>query len=70
MSPAIEKNVPLPKKSEVRYPFLQMEVGDSFYAENLNSANASAQYHRKTKGWLFKTQRDPKQKSGRIWRVA
>lgn len=30
----IENNVPIPDKGNSKYPWLEMEVGDSFFVEN------------------------------------
>lgn len=39
----IEKNIPLPKNTALweKYPFGEMEVGDSFYVENMNASRFS-----------------------------
>ena len=70
----IDKNVPIPKKTGVgcpsKYPFLDMEVGDSFYIEGKNegkAARASAASCTKRHGLRFSGR---KEGSGhRIWRV-
>ncbi len=43
MTFVIEKNVPLPEKNiRWKYPFDQMEVGDSFFVANKESTQMSA----------------------------
>ena len=69
----IEKNIPLPerKSREIKYPFADMQVGDSFYAEKgwQTVYNAST-YFRKTRkllNWKFRCA--PEGDGCRIWRV-
>jgi hypothetical protein len=80
MEVQIEKNIPIPepKKRKTKYPFQQMEVGDSFFyplKEECNTAllqmklnNAACTYCRKNnEGKKFKT---TQLKSGvRVWRI-
>lgn len=69
----IEKNIPAPliKKTgaQNKYPFSQMEVGDSFFvagAKRISLTNA-AKYHTRTKGWRFSAATVPG--GARCWRV-
>lgn len=73
----IEKNVPIPQRGlfhqrQSKYPFRNMEVGDSvYYAERAEAklALASAYKHGRDKEWAFTGRFDP---TGgcRIWRTA
>lgn len=65
--PRIEKNVPLPQ----RYPFAQMEIGDSFAVpEGINRTRVSvaAKRHGDKHGQKF-TVRIMPDRSFRCWRV-
>lgn len=64
----IEKNVPLPGVAAT-YPFEQMEVGDSFFAEGktANQLQNAASHWRKRKGWKFATRTE--EGGARIWRT-
>ena len=72
----IEKGVPVPPKSrnggrKLKYPFDQMEVGDSFAAnapQNTVLSSARA-YARRNPGMTFTT-REIDKKSCRVWRIA
>jgi hypothetical protein len=67
---AIEKGIPAPVGKNHKYPWDNMEVGDSFFVEGATTTqmagNITAQ--RRRLGWSF-SQR--KQNGGvRVWRVA
>jgi len=71
----IDKNVPIPESQSGpgrprKYPFPDMEVGDSFYAEGKKEAEkadvASKKYGTKY-GCRFTCRRD--EGGGRIWRI-
>lgn len=64
----IEKNIPLPEKRSV-YPFADMKVGDSFFAEGkkTNQLQNAAKHWVKSKGWKFTAQSTDD--GARIWRV-
>lgn len=65
--PRIEKNVPLPQ----RYPFAQMEIGDSFAVpENVSRTAVSIAAHRhgKEHGTKFTVRMMP-DRSFRCWRI-
>lgn len=69
----IEKNVPLVQKSgagrKPKYPFRQMEVGDSFVVRggNLKTMRTTARIAGLKLGWTFKSQ---EQEGGvRVWRT-
>ena len=66
----VEKDVPMPDKIPSKYPFKNMEVGDSFYAEGMKTSqlsNASA-YWAKKKGYKFEARAE--QGGTRVWRTA
>jgi len=65
----IEKNIPLPrnKTKPNKYPFSDMEIGDSFYTEGASVMSAAC-IHAKRKGGKFLCR---KQGNGtRVWRTA
>jgi hypothetical protein len=73
----IEKNIPMPNlgknRRAVKYPFMQMEVGDSFFVElehnhkNHNTLSTAAYQAAKRLGVVFTKQ---KVENGyRVWRV-
>ncbi len=70
----IEKNIPVPGDVKIdkrkKYPFDQMNVGDSFFAKNktARSLSNSSQWHAKKTGKKFTctTEAD----GARCWRVA
>lgn len=69
----IEKGVPLPKKlsQNARYPFAEMEVGDSFFipnAKRLMTAGSISQYCTKKTGKKFSSRREGN--GIRVWRIS
>ena len=66
----IEKNIPISNDGRLcKYPFDQMEVGDSFFVpkDEAEKARSSAWKYAKRKGMRFETR---KEKDGaRIWRT-
>ncbi len=66
----IEKNVPLPTEhGNTKYPFMQMEVGDSFFADGIPSSARTAAYaHAKRYGITLVSKREAN--GYRIWRTA
>lgn len=70
----IERDVPLPAVRGATYPFGDMEVGDSFFVEGLETSNErklrSAIFKaRKRLGWQFILRQDDKRDGYRIWRT-
>jgi len=53
----IDKNVPMPvmQGRESKYPFSEMEVGDSFFVAGMtsNQMNNASSHYRKKHGWSF-----------------
>lgn len=80
MSVQIEKNIPIPepKKRKCKYPFNEMEVGDSFFypiENNLSTnemqmrlVNASCSFNRKN-GNTYKFRSTQLKNGVRIWRI-
>jgi len=68
----IEKKIPMPKSDRGRpykYPFEQMEVGDSFFVpkdEAEKARNSALQYARR-EGKIFHTRKE--NDGARIWRT-
>lgn len=67
----IEDGIALTKRSinrESKYPFAQMEVGQSFFAEQSSSpSSAASAFCKKNAGYKFVTRRE---KDGfRVWRT-
>lgn len=64
----IEKNVPMPE-TPAKYPFADMEVGDSFFAENRTPSQLqnSAGTIKKSKGFKFAARAIDG--GARIWRT-
>lgn len=72
----IDKNIPLPTGvnggKESKYPFTQMEVGDSFLApeEQRNAVRSMATYHTRKNKMRFVVRKDEKEANHvRVWRV-
>lgn len=69
----IEKNIPIPSRSRrgMRYPFISMVVGDSFYAPvRAATLYNSSTYFKRTrnfKDWKFRC--SPEADGARIWRI-
>ena len=68
----IEKNVPVPKTRGSKYPFAQMEVGDSFYepsrqTTHLVSASYTFRRRHNLLDWKFVARKE--NYGARIWRV-
>lgn len=72
---SIDKNVPLPEgvARETKWPFADMEVGDSFFAagHTSNQMTNAASHWRKKKGWAFACRNVEEQnvKGARVWRT-
>ena len=67
----IEKNVPIPG-DRAKYPFADMEVGDSFvvHPDNAGNVNSSSMaYTKKCPGVKFRMRKQTETES-RIWRVS
>lgn len=62
----IDKNVPLIPPGRLRYPWDQMEVGDSFYTET-NISSAVAHTNTRKKGKYVIRKETP---GYRVWRIA
>lgn len=69
MDTKIEKGIPIPNgRVGKKYPFAQMEVGDSFVSDaKAQAAAGQMNMVRKPKRWICRTIEDGKV---RIWRVA
>lgn len=66
----IEKNVPLTVAKYVSYPFKDMDVGDSFKVdsiESLGKARAAASHYGCRNGKKFITRKS--EDGGRVWRI-
>lgn len=65
----IDKGVPVPEKMGNKYPFSEMEVGDSFYVDGAtpNQLQNAASYWRKKAGYKFVARRE--NEGARIWRI-
>ena len=77
MTIEIEKGVPLPKRSRGpgrprsgKYPFQQMEVGDSFLISNVASNSVACISGRWAKRTGFKFSQRKVEGGYRVWRVA
>lgn len=65
----IEKGVPMPKSGRKKYPFGQMEVGDSFYTENhFRTVAPSACGYGQRHGKKFSVRKEGE--GTRCWRIA
>jgi hypothetical protein len=70
----VEKNIPLPRPQRAskpsKYPWDQMEIGDSFLVPGKTTAEMSGRvrYAEKTTGFCFTSRSTPE--GCRIWRVA
>jgi hypothetical protein len=72
----IDKGVPIPRakrggpgKRPAIYPWMDMEIGDSFFAEGLTQAHLAAvgSYTERKTGWKFTTRKVPG--GTRVWRI-
>jgi hypothetical protein len=72
----IEKNIPLSPRwaHQTKYPFAQMEVGDSFFVRqteaNKASVYSSIRWARDKFGFRFTAHADNDNGGVRVWRVA
>jgi hypothetical protein len=69
----IEKGIPVTDQrrgNHRKYPWDEMEVGDSFFVpgKSPNTISSSANYQSKTRGWRFKVA--SLEGGVRVWRVA
>lgn len=71
----IEKGIPLSdpralaNKGRSKYPWAQMEVGDSFHARvSSNSLRTTAAHFARKTGWKFVVRKDGE--GARAWRIA
>ena len=74
MSYLIEKNVPYSAVEISKYPFAQMEVGDSFLVPIKDASpscirTSSAQFQRNHPGFRFSIRISKKEGGTRVWRV-
>jgi hypothetical protein len=72
MTITIEKNVPIPKTHErgnKKYPFDEMDVGDSFTCDTPNINNSVRFYAKRNEGKKFTT-RKVGEAQWRVWRTA
>jgi hypothetical protein len=71
----IRQDVPLPEGARNRYPFGQLQVGDSFFVPDRTATSlraSAATYRKKNEGWNF-TVRDAEvdgTTGALIWRTA
>jgi len=69
----IDKGEQLPLQNKLRYPFADMDVGDSLFFEELSqvesAANAAYAYEKKKKNG-FKVTRRKLENGYRLWRIA
>lgn len=67
----IEKNIPMVGSARLKYPFPDMEVGDSFGfpGEKLGTVSSAAAAYGRLHGVKFSVRKMP-DGSGRCWRVA
>lgn len=67
----IEKNIPMTRSARFKYPFPEMEAGDSFGfpGDKLETVSAAASTYRRRHGRKFSVRKMP-DGSGRCWRVA
>lgn len=69
----IEKDKPIPRGTSARYPFSQMEVGDSFFAPKAVStvSQSARKFAIKNPGYHFSCRRETYegQDGTRCWRV-
>lgn len=66
----IDKNIPMPTRRYSKYPFNEMEVGDSFFVEGKSNALLSiAKYFAKSQklDWKFTVRKEVN--GTRIWRI-
>lgn len=67
----IEKNVRFPKRGDgYKYPWKEMEVGDSFTVpaeERARAANSADLYRRNNDKWLYKSKKEGN--LVRFWRI-
>jgi hypothetical protein len=71
---AIERNVPLPPKMECKYPFRDLEVGDSFFVvvgqhetfEKVRARLMSSMRRQRPRQFTMRTIGD----GVRVWRIA
>ena len=68
----IEKNVPAPANPRRRkYPFAEMEVGDSFFAPNIKISSVTYSFARHPgKKFTARTVTENGVKGFRVWRIA
>lgn len=69
----VDKNIPPPTR-KAKYPFAEMQVGDSFFVPDMTtrSLQNAASYYRKTLNYKFesKAREENGVKGARIWRTA
>ncbi len=70
----IEKNIPVPRAYAARekYPFHQMEIGDSFVVpvDRGVAASVACSWYKKKHGMKFVTRKTKDGKFVRVWRIA
>lgn len=67
----IEKNITMPGKKNAKYPWKEMEIGDSFVVPSDKGARFAGQAHAASKalGRAFAVRQMP-DRSYRCWRIA
>jgi hypothetical protein len=71
----IDKGIPVPDSKAgpfAKYPFASMEIGDSFFSENISSVGVAASFNGKKQGKKFICRRVTEDgiSGARVWRVS
>ena len=70
----IEKTIPIPRAHATRgkYPFHQMEIGDSFVVpvDRRIAASVACDWYKRKHGMKFVTRKTEDGKFVRVWRIA
>ena len=68
----IDKNVAMPPKAgRKKYPFAEMEIGDSFFSPDLSIRNCGPYFTpHKPKKFAARTSTESGVKGVRVWRIA
>ena len=68
MTIKIDQNVPIPARENRKYPFKQMEIGESFFVPGKISSDLSTAIYRPKK-FTFRTTIESGVKGVRVWRI-
>lgn len=65
----IERNIPIHRHRHTKFPFAEMEIGDSFLLPDATSTNAATPAYKwaKANGWKFTARK--LEKGVRVWRI-